>query len=157
MAKPDYYALNQKGSAGPDVSLIQIWLNGVHKKYACVQTLTVDGKFGSLTESAVKNFQCIAGLKMDGKVGNNTWDSLYAYYADVEQPGEQYPGTAMRNGNRGATVKSAQMQLTSKGYNTNNDGIMGAATVRSVQNFQQAKGLSVDGVIGPDTWRVLYQ
>lgn len=157
MAMPEYYAVNRNGSSGPDVSLIQIWLNGVHQRCACVASVDVDGKFGPLTEKSVKNFQCMAGLTMDGQVGKNTWDSLYSYYADIVQPGEQYPGTAMRNGDRGATVKSAQMQLTQKGYHTDADGIMGANTVQTVKDFQHNHGLSVDGVIGTDTWKVLYQ
>ncbi len=156
MAKPEYYALNKSGSTGPDVSLIQIWLNAAHNQYPCVDTLNVDGKFGPKTQQAVLNFQCVTGLQKDGLVGQNTWNALYVHYASTVGPGEQYPGTAMRSGNKGATVKSAQHQLTHEGYPLTQDGVMGSKTTAAVRKFQQGKGLSVDGVIGPDTWAALY-
>lgn len=39
--------------------------------------LVVDGNFGSITESAVRDFQRTRGLVCDGIVGQKTWDKLY--------------------------------------------------------------------------------
>jgi len=62
----------KKGSTGPDVTLCQERLN-VHG-YPC----TVDGIFGSGTESTVITFQRNGGLVADGIVGQMTWDALLA-------------------------------------------------------------------------------
>ncbi len=32
------------------------------------------------------------------------------------------------------------------------DGVFGSGTTRAIKNFQRAKGLFVDGVVGPKTW-----
>ena len=37
---------------------------------------TIDGQFGSLTESAVKAYQQANGLTADGIVGQKTWSKL---------------------------------------------------------------------------------
>lgn len=54
-----------KGSCGEYVKKLQRALN-----------LVEDGKFGSLTEEAVKAFQKANGLKPDGIVGEKTWEKL---------------------------------------------------------------------------------
>ena len=50
----------------------------------------------------------------------------------------------------------AQDALTTLGYNTGGlDGVFGANTENAVRSYQRRKGLSVDGIIGPITWRTL--
>ena len=154
MAQPAYYSLNQSGSSGPDVALIQKWLNGIPSN--CSPTLTVDGKFGSLTQQAVRNFQSRSGLSIDGKVGQNTWNALYSAYAAIHGEGEQYPGIVMRSGSSGATVRGAQIKLNAKGAGLSTDGKYGSKTEQAVRNFQSRNGLSVDGSIGQNTWAKLY-
>lgn len=156
MAKPAYYKMLQSGSAGPDVSLVQIWLNGVRSRWTCIPAVQVDGKFGSGTASAVRQFQTAANLTVDGKVGNNTWNALYEAYASLHGEGEQYPGTNMRSGTSGATVRSAQARLTAKGFPLSADGMFGNNTANATKAFQRASGLRADGVIGRDTWAKLY-
>lgn len=77
MAIPAYYSLIQRGSSGPDVALVQTWLNGIRDSCTWHAALTVDGKFGANAEKAVREFQLRYGLKEDGKVGANTWNVLY--------------------------------------------------------------------------------
>ena len=156
MAKPEYFARSQKGSSGPDVALIQTWLGGVQKVYPCVKPVGVDGKFGGRTVTAVKRFQCMSDLSVDGVVGKSTWDALYDTYAAAVSPGEQYPGIPLREGDRGAAVKSAQCRLLARGFSLTADGDMGPGTVAAVREFQKAAGLSADGVVGKMTWTVLY-
>ncbi|UUU26341.1 peptidoglycan-binding domain-containing protein [Streptomyces sp. DSM 40750] len=43
--------------------------------------LTVDGRFGPLSNTAARRFQSCAGLTVDGYVGPNTWNSL-RYWAN---------------------------------------------------------------------------
>ena len=57
MAIPAYYSLLQRGSSGPDVALVQTWLNGVRDACTWYGELKADGKFGISTENAVKEFQ----------------------------------------------------------------------------------------------------
>ena len=156
MARPVYFALMQNGSTGPDVSLIQIWLNGVRSRWPSIIALTVDGKFGTNTANAVKQFQTVSHLAVDGKVGPNTWNALYDAYAAIHGEGEQYPSMLIRSGTRGATIRSAQLRLTNKGYPLNADGIFGARTEAATRAFQRVSGLSVDGIIGRSTWARLY-
>ena len=157
MAKPAYYSLCQTGSSGPDVALIQTWLNGIRSTCTRYPVLTVDGKFGSGTERAVRQFQMQSNLTSDGKVGKNTWDALYNRYILNHSAAQQYPGIPMRSGDRGATVKSAQRQLNVKGANITADGRFGSRTAGAVRSFQKANDLPADGVIGPETWAALYR
>ena len=59
------------GSTGPEVERLQQQLKQAGYYYGLV-----DGKFGSLTYSAVKRFQQVSGLLVDGIVGPNTAAAL---------------------------------------------------------------------------------
>lgn len=69
MAIPGYYSLLQRGSSGPDVALVQTWLNGVRDACTWYDALKADGKFGVGTQRAVQEFQLKNKMNMDGKVG----------------------------------------------------------------------------------------
>ncbi|HEY1370357.1 MAG TPA: peptidoglycan-binding protein [Gaiellaceae bacterium] len=59
---------------------------------------------------------------------------------------------------KGPGVKAVQQQLKAQGYLTGAaDGIYGPATAQAVKAFQQANGLPVDGVVGPQTRTALAQ
>lgn len=67
-----------------------------------------------------------------------------------------YPQIQM--GSRGAYVMIAQDDLNTLGYKTGGlDGIFGSNTQIAVKNYQQNKGLAVDGIIGCNTWRSLQE
>ena len=36
------------------------------------------------------------------------------------------------------------------------DGVFGSSTTNAVKSFQNDRGLSQDGIVGPDTWRAFY-
>jgi len=60
---------------------------------------------------------------------------------------------ALREGSRGAAVVALQYLLTARGFSTAGvDGIFGPRTRAAVMRFQAAKKLSVDGVVGNQTW-----
>lgn len=60
------------------------------------------------------------------------------------------------NGSRGAYVLVAQDALNALGYTTLGlDGIFGNNTRNATMAFQKAYGLTVDGVIGCNTWTQL--
>ena len=103
MAIPAYYSLIRRGSSGPDVALVQTWLNGIRDSCTWHAALTVDGTFGANAEKAVREFQLRYGLKEDGKVGANTWNVLYARYTAKHGLTVPYPGIVLRSGIAGRT------------------------------------------------------
>ena len=59
----------------------------------------------------------------------------------------------IRMGNRGDSVKELQTKLNALGYDCGAvDGIFGSKTQAAVVAFQKAMGISVDGIVGPETW-----
>lgn len=62
----------------------------------------------------------------------------------------------LRKGDRGSQVRTLQRLLTAVGGECGNaDGIFGSRTLIAVKVFQKAKGLTVDGVVGRNTWNAL--
>lgn len=65
------------------------------------------------------------------------------------------PDRTLRQGVTGEDVRSWQAWLTGKGYDAGSaDGIFGPRTRAATMAFQRANGLGVDGVGGPETFRV---
>ena len=67
-----------------------------------------------------------------------------------------HPTRTLQYNDVGDDVKLMQLALN----HANNAGLSGTgnyrtATKAAVQNFQQSKGLTVDGICGPNTWRAL--
>jgi peptidoglycan hydrolase-like protein with peptidoglycan-binding domain len=62
-----------------------------------------------------------------------------------------------KNGNNGPEVYAIQYLLRAEGYSLTADGIFGPQTTVAVKSFQGAKGLAVDGIVGPNTWKALVQ
>ena len=65
-------------------------------------------------------------------------------------------GELLRYGSRGESVRQVQSRLNKLGYWCGTaDGIFGVNTQSAVRRFQSAKGLSVDGIVGPKTYSAL--
>ena len=65
-------------------------------------------------------------------------------------------GELLRYGSRGESVRQVQSRLNKLGYWCGTaDGIFGVNTRSAVRRFQSAKGLSVDGIVGPKTYSAL--
>ncbi|HUG31529.1 MAG TPA: peptidoglycan-binding protein [Acidimicrobiia bacterium] len=63
-----------------------------------------------------------------------------------------------RLGDEGPAVRDIQDRLAALGFDSADQrSSFGEDTERAVADFQRAKGLDVDGVVGPDTWRSLYE
>ena len=59
----------------------------------------------------------------------------------------------IRRGDKGKEVKTAQQLLNHKGYGAGSvDGIFGENTEKAVRALQKNYGITVDGIIGTDTW-----
>jgi lysozyme family protein len=69
--------------------------------------------------------------------------------------GSLSPWPLVRRGDRDHPVRTLQDLLREAGYTVAVDGIFGPLTDQAVRSFQQAKQLSVDGIVGPQTWSAL--
>jgi peptidoglycan hydrolase-like protein with peptidoglycan-binding domain len=112
--------------------------------------VNVNGTFDSTTETAAKEFQESAGLTVDGIVGPLTWNALP----------DGGPMPTLQEGSSGDVVRSLQTVLTngaSGQWNTSPQGVdgkFGPHTRASVEAFQSWGGVTVDGVVGDETWSV---
>lgn len=134
------YPLLRRSSSNNFVFLLQFILNQFG------YNLSVDGIFGANTEKAVRDFQQKNGLSVDGLVGQNTWRTLLNLPA--------YP--LLKRGYSGSYVKFLQQLLESYLIPVGTiDGIFGSRTENAVKQFQQENNLSVDGIVGKNTWNAL--
>ncbi len=59
----------------------------------------------------------------------------------------------LRNGSRGAEVIRLQRELSAAGFSPGKaDGIFGPRTEAAVKALQRSRRLTVDGIVGPQTW-----
>ena len=64
----------------------------------------------------------------------------------------------LKRGSISNYVCIAQDDLNTLGFTTGGlDGIFGARTQEAVRNYQQSVGLTVDGIVGCNTWRALQE
>jgi peptidoglycan hydrolase-like protein with peptidoglycan-binding domain len=130
------WPLVQQGNTGPTVYAVQYLLR--HRGY----NIAADGNFGTQTKTSVQAFQASQGLTADGIVGPQTWPKLIA---------------TVQQGSSNEAVRAVQYLLKNKhGFNdVNVDGIFGPITDEATEDFQSSKGLTVDGIVGPQTWSAL--
>ena len=81
--------------------------------------------------------------------------AAYAKYSDV--PGEVTPvrKSMLRMGAKGARVRELQALLVRAGYSLKVDGDFGLSTRNALRSFQKKRGLTVDGVAGPEVMEAL--
>lgn len=136
------YPTIRLNSRGNFVRILQYLLN----EYG--ENLSTDGIFGRNTELAVKRFQSNNNLTQDGIVGRNTWNKLLNINPQ---------NFLLRRGSKDSAVLFLQKLLLSYLYPiTNLDGIFGPETESAVRQFQSENGLAVDGIVGANTWRELF-
>ncbi|WP_102048827.1 peptidoglycan-binding domain-containing protein [Pygmaiobacter massiliensis] len=159
---PPYYgAILQNGSSGPDVALVQTWLNGVRSRYPQIPSLGIDGQYGSNTVSAVRTYQILNFLAVDGRTGADTWNALYTDFAALQGEGEVYCGIVAGSGDRGAVVKSMQQQLGAMQslytaiQSIAFDGIFGPDSAAALRQFQAQFNLTADGSYGSLSFSLL--
>lgn len=111
----------------------------------------VDGVAGSKTYDAVIKFQTDKGLGADGMVGSGTMAVLLG-----ESTGGGTVSSVLKKGSNGSLTKYLQRILVALGYSVTVDGIFGTTTHEAVVAFQNAHGLSADGIVGGGTWSKLF-
>ena len=119
----------------------------------------INGYCGQLTVNAIKNFQSAIGLIADGICGYETFEILRAAAYDEIDITTLMTGGAknyLKPGDNGSRVEELQNLLAEHGYFDGEvDGIYNSATSSAVKNFQADNGLTVDGLCGSSTLRIL--
>ena len=168
------YPLLKKGAKGEWVKKLQAML--IEAGYD-VGPDGPDSDFGMNTYYAVRRFQMENALDIDGEAGDNTWAALEKAVKKEEEPKpspSEEPDPAQTDEDivpkaklvlpllkedtedgLGPYVKLAQSALACWGYTIVIHGIFGKEMTQKVKDFQEKKGLTVDGEIGPDTWKAL--
>lgn len=99
-------------------------------------------------------WQYTSAGKVDGINGNVDLSIKYDI-AEEEKEMEETRKTLL-SGNSGADVVYLQQRLTSKGYGVGAiDGKFGNKTLEAVKAFQAENNLTVDGIVGINTWNAL--
>lgn len=163
-----------RGSVGEDVRTIQRQLNRIRRNYPAIPVISEpDGIYGVETETAVRAFQRIFDLEQDGIVGKATWYRIKAIYNGVKRLSEitsegltiseaqrVFP-RVLRLGDTGLPVQTVRFYLAFLGFFLPQLPIIPISDVfdetlrDAVYAFQQSYGLTVDGVVGRDTWNAM--
>ena len=124
----------------------------------------IDGKFGNMTFSAVKNFQAKNGLNQVGFLGPQTRALLNDYLSGGNPSSNgQVLGMStikfsrnLSQSSRGDDVTKLQNILAKLGfYISMIDGDFGPKTKEAVRKFQAANVLLSDGIVGSKTIEIL--
>lgn len=88
-----------------------------------------------------------------GKVARELFST---FTATTQSTSEVISMNTLRNGSRGTQVLVLQWLLNKAGYNAGAaDGIFGSKTLAAVKAYQKAHNLTVDGIVGKNTWAAL--
>jgi peptidoglycan LD-endopeptidase CwlK len=142
-----------------------------YKGYGTDKVLTVAATPTPSTASVhtVVKGDTLWGISRKYNVGIEKIKSLNGLRSDTIQPGQKlqlkdapapkpatqsavvpYPGV-LKKGSKGKEVERVQRALGIKV-----DGDFGPATENAVRAYQKRKGLSADGIVGPNTWYMIF-
>lgn len=113
----------------------------------------IDGNFGPITRTAVVEYQQSAKVTTDGIVGPLAWAALQQGYAMPPTLSEGSQGPVAQklqqvyNEGRGSFAPAGDPVLAT-------DGIYGPITKGVTEAIQGARGCTVDGIVGLQTWAV---
>ena len=163
------------GSRGPNVVTLQVALNRISQSYPAIPKIpTVDGIFGTRTQSTVKAFQRIFGLTPDGIVGPATWYAVVRLYtavtrlAELRSQGQQFYAinwsapNSLQVGSSGDKVRQLQYMLAILSDfipsipPVSVDGVYGPGTKAAVLAVQRRFVLPETGTVDARTWNEIY-
>ncbi len=111
----------------------------------------LNNELNNETKAALKEFQRLAGLTVDGILGPKT-------KAALEKGEDSYIGVGGSDVNNvevitySKEIENAQITLKELNlYKGEVDGINGTGTKSAIKEFQKLAGLTIDGVLGPNT------
>lgn len=136
------------GMRGHDVRVLQSWLSQLGFRTG------VDGTFGGRTQRSVERYERRNRLRRDGKVSRPQARRMRRQVEGrrgrprrSSAPAYRFGERALRRGRQGHDVRVLQSWLGHLGVPTRVDGVFGPGTERSVERYERADGLLVDGVV----------
>lgn len=116
-------------------SIDQLTANGTRERSVIAEKFILYNKAaGKVLSGLTKRREEEKKLFLSGKLGRST----------------------VKYGSRGEDVTFLQQRLTANGYGVGSiDGIFGNKTLEAVKAFQIENGLTVDGIVGVNTWAKL--
>lgn len=114
--------------------------------------------FARLVQGETINAVALEGLKAEDDSGTIFLNGkeILVELAEPPYPGYLFtysPGEAL---SYDANVEVWQQQMKDRGWNIDVDGFYGPQSENIARQFQQAKDLAVDGIVGPQTWEATF-
>lgn len=156
-----------EGDSGPDVRVLQYYLNFIAEFNDFIPSVDIDGVYGPATTEAVRAFQQSAGLEQTGVVDETTWNAIFSSYTSKYNslPEEfrgggsaPYPGTILSLGSSGGSVRVLQQFLSaiSRTYTeiptVEVTGNFGPETQEAVLEYERLFGLPQRGFVNALVW-----
>ncbi len=79
------------------------------------------------------------------------------FYNCSERGNRALEKITLQIGDKGEPVVELQRLLNSQGSHLNEDGEFTSAVLTAVVNYQRSRGLTIDGIVGRETWYALKQ
>jgi hypothetical protein len=108
----------------------------------------VDGTWDASSTAACKRFQFAARISVDGVCGPDTRGKLKLV--------PSWHGAPDRAGDGGYSALRWQQALKSHGWRIETDNVWGPHATSILRQFQAEKGITADGVRGPQSWTTLF-
>lgn len=142
------------GTATGNVGTGQKWLNsnyGTLIKNNLGALLEVDNSYGAESrKGALCVWKDVVNRKYGAKLTTNNFNFLDSCKKAAKS-------AQISKGASGTLVYILEFILSAKGYYKGAmDALFGDALDAAVRAFQEAKGLTADGIVGPDTWYALF-
>ncbi len=135
------------GSTGTAVRNLQMNLTTLGYYYG-----DITGHFGSMTQAAVMKYQKAKGLSQTGTATPTLQSRLASETGTGSKSSYSVASTSLKQGDSGSSVTALQTALTKLGYYYGDiTGNYGALTAKAVKRFQEANGLTIDGIAGSKT------
>ena len=146
------------GTSGPRVA-------AVHKAFE----MSPARMYSSSTQAAVERFQRRHGLTADGVVGAETWKLIKGIRERqrrrsgksrdaAERPRPRRPSngaTAAASGVLKLGVRGPRVAALHKAFRMRAGRLFSSATQAAVKRFQRRHGMTADGVVGEQTWKLI--
>ncbi len=117
---------------------------------------SVTSSYGESTVIAVEGFQRDNDLNVDGVVGEETYKKLFKLTMPEQSTLAKSNKPILKKGSSGEDVKNLQESLKQLLYYKGDiTGFFGDVTKLAVENFQANNKLTVDGIVGRNTWDAL--